>query len=92
MLNLIEIDKFPVRDVLKQLLKDKTTGKNIIFATDMYSEYGYTELTPMTESAISGFISCDIQPRVRKAHTEQNLRTRKKSRGIYTNMVMQYDE
>lgn len=79
MSDLIEIDKFPVRDALKQLLKDKTTGKNIIFATDMYSEYGYTELTPMTESTISGFISCDIQPRVRKAHTEQNLRTRKKA-------------
>ena len=79
MSELIEIDKSPVKEALRQLLKDKTTGKNIIFATDMYSDYGYTELNPMTEVAILGFDSCDIQPRVRKAQAEQNLRTRKKA-------------
>ena len=79
MSELIEIDKSPVKETLRQLLKDKTTGKNIIFATDMYSDYGYTELNPMTEVAILGFDSCDIQPRVRKAQAEQNLRTRKKA-------------
>ena len=77
--DLIEIDKSPVKEALRQLLKDKTTGKNIIFATDMYSDYGYTELNPMTEPAILGFAACDIQPRVRKAQAEQNLRTRKKA-------------
>ena len=77
--DLIEIDKSPVKEALRQLLKDKTTGKNIIFATDMYSDYGYTELNPMTEVAILGFDSCDIQPRVCKAQAEQNLRTRKKA-------------
>ena len=79
MSDLIEIDKSPVKEALRQLLKDKTTGKNIIFATDMYSDYGYTELNPMTEAAILGFAACDIQPRVRKAQAEQNLRTRKKA-------------
>ena len=79
MSELIEIDKSPVKEALRQLLKDKTTGKNIIFATDMYSDYGYTELNPMTEPAILGFAACDIQPRVRKAQAEQNLRTRKKA-------------
>lgn len=79
MSELIEIDKSPVKEALRQLLKDKTTGKNIIFATDMYSDYGYTELNPMTEVAILGFDSCDIQPRVCKAQAEQNLRTRKKA-------------
>lgn len=79
MSELIEIDKSPVKEALRQLLKDKTTGKNIIFATDMYSDYGYTELNPMTETAILGFAACDIQPRVRKAQAEQNLRTRKKA-------------
>lgn len=79
MSDLIEIDKSPVKEALRQLLKDKTTGKNIIFATDMYSDYGYTELNPMTEPAILGFAACDIQPRVRKAQAEQNLRTRKKA-------------
>lgn len=79
MSDLIEIDKSPVKEALRQLLKDKTTGKNIIFATDMYSDYGYTELNPMTETAILGFAACDIQPRVCKAQAEQNLRTRKKA-------------
>ena len=79
MSDLIEIDKFPVKEVLKQLLQDKTTGRNIIFATDMYSDYGYTELTPMSATAIMGFDSCEIQPRVRKAQSEQDLRTRKKA-------------
>lgn len=79
MSELIEIDKSPVKEALRQLLKDKTTGKNIIFATDMYSDYGYTELNPMTETAILGFAACDIQPRVCKAQAEQNLRTRKKA-------------
>lgn len=79
MLNPIEIDKYPVKDVLKILLQDKTTGKNIIFATDMYSEYGYSERNPMTEAAITGLCSFEIQPRVFKAQSEQNLRTRKKA-------------
>lgn len=79
MSDLIVIDKYPVKEALKRLLEDKTTGKNIIFATDMYSDYGYTELNTMTVHAIMGFSSCDIQPRVRKAQAEQNLRTRKKA-------------
>ncbi len=79
MLNLIEIDNYPVKDVLKILLQDKTTGKNIIFATDMYSDYGYSERNPMTETAITGLCSFEIQPRVCKAQSEQNLRTRKKA-------------
>lgn len=79
MTDLIEIDKYPVRDVLSLLLKDKTTGKNIIFATDTYSEYGYAEHDYMTETAVLGFSSCDIQPRVFKTQSEQNERTRKKA-------------
>lgn len=79
MTDLIEIDKYPVRDVLSLLLKDKTTGKNIIFATDTYSGYGYAEHDYMTETAVLGFSSCDIQPRVFKTQSEQNERTRKKA-------------
>lgn len=79
MTDLIEIDKYPVRDVLSLLLKDKTTGTNIIFATDTYSGYGYAEHDYMTETAVLGFSSCDIQPRVFKTQSEQNERTRKKA-------------
>lgn len=79
MKDLIEIDKYPVKDVLSLLLKDKTTGNNIIFATDTYSDYGYSECNYMTEMAVQGFASCDIQPRVLKAKSEQLERTRKKA-------------
>ena len=39
---LIDINSYPVSVVLKALLKDKTTGKNIIFATSAYTENGRT--------------------------------------------------
>ena len=52
--DLIQIDKYPVKNVLRRLLEDKTTGKNIIFATDMYYDYGYSEVDTMTEVAILG--------------------------------------
>ena len=79
MTDLIQIDKTPVKEALRILLQDKTTGENIIFATDMYSSYGYRECNQMTEAAILGFDSCDIQPRVLKALSEQSTRTRKKA-------------
>ena len=42
MKKLIDINSYPVSVVLKALLKDKTTGKNIIFATSAYTENGRT--------------------------------------------------
>lgn len=80
MSDLIKFDQYPVKDALKTLLNDKTTGKNIMFATDTYSNIGYTctsQLYPY--HAISGFFNCNIQPRVKKAQAEQTIRTRKKA-------------
>ena len=37
---LIDISSFPVVQVLDVLLQDKTTKKNIIWATDTYEELG----------------------------------------------------
>ena len=79
MTELIQINQYPVSDVLSLLLKDKTTGDNIIFATDTYLNYGYTERDCMSDIAVIGFSSCDIQPRVLKAQAAQNERTRKKA-------------
>ena len=79
MKELIDINMFPVRNVLKTLLQDKTTGKNIIFATDNYLEYGCTDTDQITENALLGFASIDLQPRVLKAQSEQSERTRKKA-------------
>ena len=76
---LIELNKYPVKEVLPLLLKDKTTGKNIVFATDTYSKYGFYENDEITVGALFGFESCDIQPRVFKDQSEQTDRTRKKA-------------
>ena len=37
---LIDLNAYPVSKNLKALLKDKTTKKNIIFATSVYSSKG----------------------------------------------------
>lgn len=37
---LIDISSYPVAQVLDVLLQDKTTKKNIIWATDTYAEFG----------------------------------------------------
>lgn len=79
MSQLINMDKSPVKDVLNLLLKDKTTGKNIIFATNMYSDQGYEECHTITELAVIGLDRCNIQPRVMRNIAEQSLRTRKKA-------------
>ena len=53
---LIDINSYPVSVVLKALLKDKTTGKNIIFATSAYTENGRTinEKEQITEEILKG--------------------------------------
>ena len=43
---LINLNTYPVSENLKALLKDKTTKKNIIFATSVYSSKG----TPIKET------------------------------------------
>ena len=79
MSDLITLNTYPVKNVLRRLLQDKTTGKNIIFATDNYIRYGCEDTDQITENALLGFDSLDIQPRVRKAAAEQSERTRKKA-------------
>ena len=37
---MIDIKSAPINSVLKILLQDKTSKKNIIWATDTYAEYG----------------------------------------------------
>lgn len=78
---LIKLDAYPLKGLLHRLLQDKTTRKNILFASDSYAEYGaeYRDNSQMTENALLGFDSCDIQPRVYKEKSEQNERTRKKA-------------
>ena len=78
---LIKLDAYPIRGLVGRLLQDKTTRKNILFASDSYAGYGagYRDDSQMTEGVLLGFDSCDIQPRVYKAASEQTERTRKRA-------------
>ena len=76
--NLIRMDEAPVRPVLPILLQDKTTGKNIIWATGSYAAKGaeYSDSVQMTLDALVGLEADQLQPRVLKARAEQQERTK----------------
>ncbi len=68
--------------LLHALLKDKTTGGNIIWATDDYSEiYGekFSRDREVTTELITGRYKKVIQPRTAKLKEKQNDRTKKRA-------------
>lgn len=67
--------------LLKELLADKTTKKNIIWATDAYSALGddYLPGRPIETRHLSLLDSDIITLRAQKARSEQNKRTRAKA-------------
>ena len=81
MKNLIDLKEYPVVNHLKALLKDKTTGKNIIFATNAYMDRipPITERAQITVDILDGFSDYVLQPRVAKSLEMQSERTRKKA-------------
>jgi hypothetical protein len=68
-------------NLLEVLLQDKTTGKNILWATDSYEIKGmnYGPLSPITSDLITGENGDLIQPRAVKSKEEQLIRTRDKA-------------
>lgn len=78
---LINFDTPPVSVVLGSLLKDKTTGENIIFATNSYTSNGkqIKETEQITLDLLKESCSETLQPRVSKSIEEQTERTRKKA-------------
>ena len=74
---LVNIDQ----ELLCILLKDRTTNKNIIWATDMYEEKGnqYLSNSEITINAITGYYGQIIKPRTKKSKKEQMLRSREKA-------------
>jgi len=68
-------------DLLNILLQDKTTGNNILWATDSYEQKGkkYAPFAPITSDLITGKNGSLIQPRAVKSKEEQLLRTREKA-------------
>ena len=62
--------------ILETLLLDRTTGENIIWATDDYSSRGegYRSSDNIQVSVITGENNHVIQPRIRKPLQEQKKR------------------
>lgn len=81
MKKLIDINSYPVSAVLKSLVKDKTTGKNILFATDVYlkGKKLFDKAEQITERALKHLGTELIQPRVAKSQEKQAERTREKA-------------
>ena len=74
----IDLQDNLIQTCMTFLLKDKTTKKNIVFATDSYAEMGdsYGVDREITKSLLA---SLDLKPRILKSQEEQALRTRKKA-------------
>ena len=77
---LIDISSYPVVNVLDLLLQDKSTKKNIIWATDTYEELGEDFTDKVQIHARSLLRRTDlIRPRIQKSQEAQEQRTRKKA-------------
>lgn len=81
MKTLIDINNYPVSVVLKTLVKDKTTGQNIILATTVRSKRGrvFGKTKQITEELLQSIGADLIQPRVAKSLEKQAERTREKA-------------
>lgn len=68
-------------ELLDALLKDRTTKKNICWATDHYMSRGsaYYPQEPITKELVTGSNKKLIQPRVAKSHEMQLKRTKEKA-------------
>ncbi len=78
---LIQLKSSPVQATLDILLKDKTTKKNIIWATKSYENFGiqYSDDKQITLEAIAGLNPVMIQPRIMKAMEQQQERTKNRA-------------
>jgi hypothetical protein len=67
--------------LLQILLQDKTTGNNILWATDSYDSNGplFAPSANITTDLITGSLGSLIQPRALKSKKEQLFRTRDKA-------------
>ena len=77
---LIDIGSSPVAALLELLLQDKSTKKNIIWATDTYEKYGhgFSDKEQMDRNLLLQHADI-IKPRIQKTWKAQAARTRKKA-------------
>ena len=68
-------------ELLSILLKDRSSGKNIIWATDIYADKGepYDSQQPITVNLITGRFGKVIRPRIDKSKKEQQHRIKDKA-------------
>ena len=85
MQKLVDVSVKHIWDVLSVLLEDKTTGKNVVWATDAYASRGpgFGPEDQITKEAFIGDDPVLIQPRIEKDAQEQQARTKKKAE-VYT--------
>lgn len=79
---LISLKSYPIHNTLRILLQDKTTKKNIIWATNSYElQLGndYDDKKQITIGALTGLNPIELQPRILKNQEEQKKRTRIKA-------------
>lgn len=76
-------------DLLDILLLDRTTKKNIIWATDSYEKHGrdFLAKTRIKPELVTGKYGLLIQPRAAKSLDEQRLRTKDKAE-VFTPLKM----
>ena len=69
------------KQLLDTLLRDRTTGKNILWATTDYIAYGseFGEFCEITSELVTGIYSSLIQPRITKSQSARLGRTRDKA-------------
>lgn len=69
------------RELLDILLRDRTTGKNILWATTDYVSYGpeFGEFCEITPELVTGNYAALIQPRITKTQSARIGRTRDKA-------------
>lgn len=77
----IDFDTYPINEVIPYLLKDKTTGENIIFATTEYAEVDSSigVETPMSVILLYSTLAGMIKPRVEKSTEQRRKRTKSKA-------------
>ena len=75
--NILTIDY----ELLEILLKDRSSGKNIVWGTDNYSSHGtgFHANDYMCVEKVTGLYGELIKPRVKKTKEEQNIRIREKA-------------
>lgn len=71
-------------EIIDILLKDRNTGKNIIFATSNYSKKGYKETNDIRVEFLKYRSRALIRARIDKSKEEQRIRSKEKAEEIRT--------